>query len=100
MKKYLYQAVLLLGYYGADPIGLGLNLVSKYNPPIVERRAPMQFFDVNSLNSGLLLPFSKDILPDTLLQLLPFIPDSLRIRIAINRLDVVDAWGNLAIPGG
>ncbi len=94
------QILQFLGYYGNDPIGLGIKLTARYSPPIVEKRAPMQFFDINSLSSALSLPFSTNVLPDTLLQQLPVRPDSLRIRIAINRLDVVDAWGNLSIPDG
>ncbi len=94
------QAVAFLGYYGADPIGLGFNAAIKYNPPIVERRSPVNFFDINQISSGLLLPVSAADVPGTIVNQLPVRPDSLRIRIAINRLDVVDAWGNVTIPGG
>ncbi len=92
--------VSLLGFYGDDPIGLGLDLVSNYNPPIIQSRQPVNFFDIKQISSGLLLPFSANELPAELLNQLPVTPDSLRIRIAINRLDVVDGWGNLTIPGG
>ncbi|MBK7873466.1 MAG: hypothetical protein IPJ74_23780 [Saprospiraceae bacterium] len=37
------QAVAFLGYYGADPIGIGFNVAASYNPPIVEKRAPINF---------------------------------------------------------
>lgn len=90
----------LLGYAGADPLNLGVNVLAKYAPPIVEQRAPLQFFDINQVSTGLLLPFSVADLPGTIVNQLPVRPDSLRIRIAINRLDVVDGWGNVAIPGG
>ena len=89
----------LLGVFGQDPIGLGLNLNSIFDPPIVDRRAPMNFFDVNTMDASLLLAISADDLPDTIVNALPIRPDSLRIRIAIDRLDVVDAWGNLSLPG-
>lgn len=92
--------VSLLGFYGDDPIGLGLNLVTMYNPPIVQARQPVNFFDINQISSGLLLPFSSNLLPAEILNQLPVTPDSLRIRLAINRLDVVDGWGDLSIPGG
>ncbi|MBK7873465.1 MAG: T9SS type A sorting domain-containing protein [Saprospiraceae bacterium] len=39
-------------------------------------------------------------LPVAIVNQLPVRPDSVRIRIAINRFDVVDAWGNVTIPGG
>ncbi len=92
------QEVRLLGYFGTDPLGIGFNANIQYSPPIVERRAPMNFFDINQISTGLLFPFSPNLLPDSLLQRLPIRPDSLRIRLAINRLDVIDAWGNLTIP--
>lgn len=90
----------LMGYDGGDPINLGVNVVAKYAPPIVEQRAPLQFFDINQISTGLLLPFSVAALPDAIVNRLPVRPDSFRIRIAINRLDVVDGAGNVAIPGG
>jgi len=92
------QEVRILGYSGGSSATLGLDLVPIYNPPIVQSRAPVNFFDINQISSGLLLPFSPDALPDV--GQLPVAPDSLRIRVAINRLDVVDAWGTLSIPGG
>ncbi len=85
---------------GPDPIGFGISTVFKFNPPIIERRAPMNFFDINQISSALLLPFSSDIIPDTLLSTLPLVPDSIRLRVSLQRLDVVDAWGKLTIPGG
>lgn len=94
------QAVTLLGYYGADPVGIGFNAAIQYNPPITELRAPLNFLDIHQVSSGLLLPVSAADLPGTIVNQLPVRPDSLRIRIAINRLDVVDAWGNVTIPGG
>ncbi len=94
------QEVRTLGYYGADPVGIGFNAAFRYGPPIVERRSPINFFDINSVSSGLLLPVSAADIPGTIVNQLPVRPDSLRIRIAINRLDVVDAWGNVTIPGG
>jgi hypothetical protein len=92
------QQVALLGISGPDASVLGLDLVAKYNPPIAQNRAPVQFFDINQVSAALLLTFPADLLPGT--GQLPIAPDSLRLRIAINRLDVVDGWGALAIPGG
>jgi hypothetical protein len=94
------NVVELMGYYGSDPINIGINLLAPYSPPFAERRAPMNFFDINQASSGLLLPFGAGDMPANLLQQLPVTADSFRIRIALNRLDAVDAWGNLSIPGG
>lgn len=94
------QAVQFMGYYGTDPIGIGFNAIIPYNPPIVEKRSPMNFFDINQISSGVLFPFHPNVIPEAIRRQLPFTPDSLRIRIAVNRLDVVDGYGNLTIPGG
>lgn len=91
----------LLGYSGGDPANLGVNVLANFGPPIIERRSPMMFFDINQQTSDLTLPFSTDALPDSLLTNIPgaqFI-DSIRVRINFQRLEVVDGWGTLQIPG-
>jgi hypothetical protein len=90
-----------LGYAGLDPANLGLQVVTKFAPPVSIRRAPMNFFDINQVTTDLSLPFSIDAIPDSLLSNIPGLAfvDSIRIRIHFERLDVVDAWGSLKIPG-
>lgn len=90
----------VLGYSGGDPAGLGINVLAKYGPPIIERRSPLSFFDINQQTTNLNLPFSTAQLPDSLLQGLPVVPDSIRIRINTQRLEVMDGWGTLKIPSG
>lgn len=90
--------VSMLGISGPDPLILGIDLIAHYNPPIVQSRALVNFLDINQTSSGILLPFLPGLLPGV--GSLPFTADSMRIRVAINRLDVVDAFGALAIPGG
>ncbi|MFM9951008.1 MAG: T9SS type A sorting domain-containing protein [Saprospiraceae bacterium] len=90
----------LVGISGTDPIGQGVQVQTRYNPAEVYRRAPMNVFDVNQTQSALLVAFSADDLPSVILDLLPITPDSLRIRLSNNRVDIVDAWGTLTIPGG
>ena len=34
-------SVKLMGYFGSDPINIGINLLFPYNPPITERRSPV-----------------------------------------------------------
>ncbi|MCB0571121.1 MAG: T9SS type A sorting domain-containing protein [Phaeodactylibacter sp.] len=93
------QQVAALGFSGPDQSVLGLDLVARYAPPLVQSRAPVQFFDIKQASTGLLLPFDASMLPGVgQLPIAP--PDSMRLRIAINRLDAVDAWGALSIPGG
>lgn len=89
-----------LGYYGTDPLGLGINLVVRYSPPLIERRAPLNYQNEYETTSNLLLPFSADDIPGGFLDSLPISPDSFRIRVNTVRTDVVDAYGTLIIPGG
>lgn len=89
-----------LGYYGADPLGLGINLVVRYSPPLIERRAPLNYQNTYETTSNLTIPFSADDIPGSFLDSLPISPDSFRIRVNIVRTDEVDAFGTLTIPGG
>ncbi|MBK8492827.1 MAG: hypothetical protein IPL49_18570 [Saprospirales bacterium] len=82
------QNVSLLGIAGPDPSLLSLDLIAHYNPPIIQSRAPVSFFDINQISPGLLIPFLPGILPGV--GSLPFNADSMRLRIAINRIDAVD----------
>lgn len=85
---------------GPDPIGIGIETLFKFNPPLIERRAPLTYPSVNLANAALLLPISSDAIPGAILDSLPIVPDSFRIRVTSSRSDFVDAWGKLTIPGG
>lgn len=91
----------VLGYAGADPTGFGLNVLSKFTPPFFERYAPMGFFDIKAQNTFLGLSFPTDQPPlDSIFSGLPINIDSMRVRINTDRLEVVDAFGTVSIPGG
>jgi len=92
----------VLGFNGPDPIGIGLLTLFKFSVPIPERRAPLTFPANASSSSALLVPFATSDLPGGFIDSLnlPFVPDSLRVRVTTERNDFVDAYGNLAIPGG
>ena len=90
----------LQAYYGIAPYDLVSNSLFTYRPPLTERQAPLNFFDIYASSSGILEKFPPSAFPPALMAALPVTPDSLRYRVAINRLDVVDAWGSLSIPGG
>ncbi len=90
-----------MGYAGAAPTGLGLNVTALFKPALIERRAPLNFFDINSQTSNLRLTFPTDQPPlSTIFANLPVNVDSLRILRTTNRQDIVDAWGSCQIPGG
>ena len=94
----------VLGFNGQVPAGgFPIEAVIKYSPAFIERRAPLQFFDIHSNATGLLIPFAVADLPSEIvdsLGVLTGLADSIRIRISINNIQVVDAFGTLAIPGG
>ncbi len=94
--------VSLQGFKGLYPPPFPMEAVFHYNPPLIERWAPLQFFDIGQTSSGILEAFAWSDLPTAITGSLslPQIPDSIRIRSAINRLNVVDAYGTMSLPGG
>lgn len=90
----------IVGFAGMDPLGQGIEVVSPFNPPYVERWAPLNFFDLNDHESALTVAFAADDIPGNIFEDLPISPDSIRVRVATERTDLVDAWGTLVIPGG
>lgn len=90
----------VMGFAGGDPTNFGIQISANYSPVVVERRAPMNFFDINQQTTNLSLPFDADQLPAAILATLPVVPDSIRVRINTQRLDVIDGWGTCQIPGG
>ena len=90
-----------IGYAGPDPAGLGVNVSTAFTPALIDRRSPMNFFDINSVTSNINLSFSTDQPPlDAIFAMFPVNIDSLRARITTNRQDIVDGWGTCQIPGG
>lgn len=90
----------LLGILGQDPAGLGLTLFSRFEPPLSELRTPLEFFDQYFGSSDLSVAFSADDVPGDFLDSLPFLPDSLRLRLHFERIELADAWGSLTMPDG
>lgn len=88
-----------LGYFGQDPLGLGLNLLFVKSPGHEVSWAPVNFFDIKQSASNVLSAFDAPIAPAALLNLVPT-ADSFRIRITYQQISVIDAWGTLSIPGG
>lgn len=91
--------VIDMGYFGLDPIGLGLNLLFRNMPGMQAAWAPTQLFDIKVSSSNVLIAFDAPWAPPALLNLVPT-ADSFRIRIAMQSVSAVDAFGTLAIPAG
>lgn len=92
-------AITNLGFLTNGFAGVPVNITPKYNPALVERRAPMNYIDINTAEASFLISFSTEIVPDTFFSGVPFKPDSIRVNQMIDRLDFVDAWGTISIPG-
>ncbi len=90
-----------MGYAGVDSFGLGLNARFKLLPAYTERRAAMNFFDINVANSAIIQGFAVSDLPEVVKKNLPVsatLIDSIRVRLTFSRNDVVDAFGTLKLP--
>lgn len=90
----------ILGYAGTDPLGQGFQVNAPFLPEYVERWAPLAFFDLRNHQSALTVAIAADDIPGNIFDGLPITPDSIRVRVATTRTDLVDAWGTLSIPGG
>ncbi len=90
----------LIGRYGDDPLNLGLSLVTHYRPTAIERYGPMEYEDKFEDDHAFMFAFAAEDLPDGVFSDLPITPDSLRIRVDVQRQGAVDAWGSLIVPGG
>ncbi|MCB0642155.1 MAG: T9SS type A sorting domain-containing protein [Phaeodactylibacter sp.] len=89
----------LLGTKGADPFKMGLALDLRYDPPLIEQRPLVRYRDHFQSISFVKSTFSADVVPKRWLDSLDLTPDSLRINTSITRVEVVDAFGTLDIPG-
>jgi Secretion system C-terminal sorting domain len=89
-----------MGFVGGNIGPINALAVGRYLPALVERRAPLNFFDINQQSSKVVLPFSAKDLPQAILDAFPIKPDSIRITFNYQRLEVVDGWGTCKIPGG
>ncbi len=90
----------LMGLVGEDLLSLGLNTITEFSPPLIERRAPLKFQDGYQTESSIRYRFALEDLPENVFAELPFTPDSIQLSITIDRQDFVDAWGTMLIPGG
>lgn len=89
-----------MGYAGTDPTGfLGMDLTVRFDPPTLERQAPLQYEDQYMNEATASIPFSADLLPSEVFDNFPITPDSIRIRFTTSRANEIDAWGTLSIPG-
>ena len=92
----------LLGYIGGAPAAFDqLQVNVRFSPPYVERHAPLNYEDQLNTTSSISLPIAFDELPSFITDSLAnFQPDSVRLRIAIDKEHEVDGWGTITTPDG
>jgi hypothetical protein len=88
----------VLAQKGLVPGTPNLIKLMKFLPAMTERRAPLNFFDINQQAFSHLTGFQRSQFPVGFLS--GWNVDSLRARGVINQLEVVNAFGTLFIPGG
>lgn len=94
------SAFAIIGYAGTDPLGLGFEVSAPFTTPYVERWGDLNFFDLHNHTSALTIALATSDIPGDIFSGLPIAPDSVRVRVATTRTDLVDGWGTVAIPGG
>ena len=82
-----------------DSAFAGITFATSFQPPYIERHGDLNFFDQFTSTANSIGAIAGSDLPPAILDLLPVAPDSIRIRVEINRTDLVDGWGTLTIPG-
>lgn len=87
----------VLGEASTTVGGLPLLAIYQYQPPMVDRYAPLKFFDIRQNSSSVLIAWKFSDLPAGAVNL-PLQIDSIRFRTSEQTLDVVDAWGALTLP--
>ena len=88
----------LLGQASTTVGGVNLKALYINQPPIAVRHAPLNFFDIYQQSSSNLLAWAFSEIPNSAVNL-PVMPDSIRIRISNQIVEVVDGWGTLTLPG-
>lgn len=94
------EGLYLLGYYGLDPFGLGIKGLYKYDRPLLWHKKELEYGQGGTYETTMTARTTLQNLPKKLRDLLPITPDSIRLRLVSRRLDEVDAWGTLLMPGG
>jgi hypothetical protein len=87
-----------IAYKTVDPITNQIEVFAYYVEPVLFRKAPLEYGYVFEHESKIPFTISSEIIPDTLLEMLPIVPDSIRIILVTSRFDSVDAWGSLELP--
>ena len=87
---------------GGGQIGIDFASLIRFSPPLIQRQT-LIFPQQDISNSSMKITVATEDLPQVILDLLssfPLQPDSIRVNSETERVDFVDAWGSMTIPGG
>lgn len=94
------EGLYLLGYYGLDPFGIGIRGLYRYDTPVLSQKKELEYGEGGTYETSMAALTTLQALPQSLRDLLPITPDSIRLRLVSRRMDEVDAWGTMLMPGG
>jgi hypothetical protein len=92
-----------IGVSGATPEFFNINATTRVSPPRISRRAPLNFFDLNTSTPATTVALSLAALPDSLKVLFggaAGLIDSIRVKFSSTRNDLVDGYGIVKLPIG
>lgn len=89
--------LLLLGTYGLDPLDLGIVFSTVYDSALPLLQVGMKPGDQFEWSTSAATIFPADQLPNSTLDKLPVLPDSLRIVLSIHQKVAVQESGNLRL---
>ena len=87
------------GYSGKDPFEIGFKTAFELSLPIPENYQSLSQGAVAKYTSQLVLNYDAANLSVAIKAALPFLPDSLRIAVVLNRTVRADGQGKLYVPG-
>lgn len=102
VKQYLEMTTTYwdqVGFTGEDPVGFEVTVSSIFTAGFSQLYAPLSFGDTVAQNATSFTGIPLAVIPDSILNELPLVPDSVRVVIHFDRRDIVDASGSLTING-
>jgi len=101
VKEYyhLYENELkLVGTEGVDAYGLGLQVITMYEPAYAILQLPLAYGEVTNTSGRFYCQLPASQLPISMLYSLPILPDSIRFVSTVETSREADAWGHLILP--
>lgn len=98
--KSFNNKIVEIGRSGIDPVLNLIDLTYENDGESLFRRAPMSFGDAYTDESSFFIKSDASVLPDTILDNIPVMVDSMRLLVETSHEDEVDAWGTVELTSG